>query len=430
MITLADQQSAPQADGSTLLTFTVRIPSADEMGGARQAERSIQEALHTAGRRIMEHALSRYDTDGEPLEHGKTRLTTKGRQEQTYQSLFGPVTVARHVYQSGEGGATHCPLEERARILENATCHFAGIIAAKYSAQSGRAVARDLEDSLQRSLSLDYLQTVAAHAGDLAVRKEAHWTYTPQTPPEKVAAFAMGIDGTCAALCEEGYKQVMAGSIALLDENGERLETIYQANAPEEGKATFLARMEREVSRLKAWCPDAPWAGLSDGASELQEWLGRHCEVVILDFYHLSEYLSAAAEAFGEDGAAQRDWCALTLHALKYEEGAAQRIERQLRRRLNAEGLTQSARTAAEKALRYLEANAERTEYALARRIHLPIGSGVTEAACKHIVKERVCGSGMRWKRKALQAVLALRSLHESSNRWELFWSRIERHGY
>ena len=48
----------------------------------------------------------------------------------------------------------------------------------------------------------------------------------------------------------------------------------------------------------------------------------------------------------------------------------------------------------------------------------------------EHIVKERVCGSGMRWKRKALQAVLSLRALTESSDRWEQFWSRIERFGY
>src|SRR5512142_1415537 len=28
----------------------------------------------------------------------------------------------------------------------------------------------------------------------------------------------------------------------------------------------------------------------------------------------------------------------------------------------------------------------------------MPIGSGVTEAACKVLVKQRLCGSGMKWK--------------------------------
>ena len=35
----------------------------------------------------------------------------------------------------------------------------------------------------------------------------------------------------------------------------------------------------------------------------------------------------------------------------------------------------------------------------------LPIGSGVTEAACKTLVKQRLCGSGMRWKNKGAKVI-------------------------
>lgn len=35
--------------------------------------------------------------------------------------------------------------------------------------------------------------------------------------------------------------------------------------------------------------------------------------------------------------------------------------------------------------------------YARYRAQGLPIGSGVTEAACKTLVKQRLCGSGMKW---------------------------------
>jgi len=41
----------------------------------------------------------------------------------------------------------------------------------------------------------------------------------------------------------------------------------------------------------------------------------------------------------------------------------------------------------------------------------LPIGSGVTEAACKTLVKQRLCASGMRWKNKGAKIVLSLRAL-------------------
>jgi hypothetical protein len=69
-------------------------------------------------------------------------------------------------------------------------------------------------------------------------------------------------------------------------------------------------------------------------------------------------------------------------------------------------------------------------EYALVREEGLPIGSGIIEAACKCVVKERVCGSGMRWKRLALQGVLTLRSLDRSSDRWDQFWTRCATFGY
>ena len=41
------------------------------------------------------------------------------------------------------------------------------------------------------------------------------------------------------------------------------------------------------------------------------------------------------------------------------------------------------------------------------------IGSGVTEAACKVIVKQRLCESGMKWKNKGASIVLSLRTLLE-----------------
>jgi hypothetical protein len=40
-----------------------------------------------------------------------------------------------------------------------------------------------------------------------------------------------------------------------------------------------------------------------------------------------------------------------------------------------------------------------------------PIGLGVTEAACKTLVKQRLCCSGMRWKEKGAGIILSLRAL-------------------
>ena len=53
-----------------------------------------------------------------------------------------------------------------------------------------------------------------------------------------------------------------------------------------------------------------------------------------------------------------------------------------------------------------------------------PIGSGVIEAACKSVVKQRMCRSGQRWSIKGGQAILNLRSIAKS-DRWNSFWNEF-----
>ena len=48
-------------------------------------------------------------------------------------------------------------------------------------------------------------------------------------------------------------------------------------------------------------------------------------------------------------------------------------------------------------------------QYCEYRRQHLPIGSGVTEAACKTVFTQRLKLSGMRWKHEGGRTVLTLR---------------------
>ncbi len=59
----------------------------------------------------------------------------------------------------------------------------------------------------------------------------------------------------------------------------------------------------------------------------------------------------------------------------------------------------------------------------------LPIGSGVTEAACKTLVKQRLCGSGMRWKNRGAKVILSLRAIVQSKGRWQQFWEKIDQYG-
>jgi hypothetical protein len=59
----------------------------------------------------------------------------------------------------------------------------------------------------------------------------------------------------------------------------------------------------------------------------------------------------------------------------------------------------------------YLRGHAPWMRYAQYRRQGLPIGSGVTEAACKTVFAERLKRSGMTWGREGGQVIVDLRIL-------------------
>jgi len=58
-----------------------------------------------------------------------------------------------------------------------------------------------------------------------------------------------------------------------------------------------------------------------------------------------------------------------------------------------------------------------------------PIGSAVTEAACKVVVKQRLAAAGMKWKTDNIQYMLLLRGLACTKTRWRQFWNKVDRHG-
>ena len=74
--------------------------------------------------------------------------------------------------------------------------------------------------------------------------------------------------------------------------------------------------------------------------------------------------------------------------------------------------------------LKYFRHNRHRMRYAALKEQGLPIGSGVTEAACKTLATQRMKRSGMRWGEQGGQAILSFRALVQS-NRFERAWTLL-----
>ena len=418
------------ADNRTRLVFEVIVEAGYKPGESLAQEAALQQQFNGFAAETMGVFLKSFDTHGEPITVGKVIYTSKGTSPQEYQCYGGTIPLERHVYQSQYGGRTYCPLEEYARIIENTTPYFASIVTGKYSAQSAGAVVTDMARSMQRKLTVSYIQDLTESVGRAAQAKERFLAYDINVPAQKVHAVLVSADAANVNIVGESYKNVCAGCFCLMDDEGECLETIYLANSPEDGKVTFWQRMDLETQRLKKLFPDVPWFGISDGAADIQEWLHSQCDVVTLDFYHMSQYINEAKEAFGKDLTSQKDWVQKALHKLKHEEGSAAKLLTRMKSRSKSEELPPEILAPLVKAIGYLERNLERMEYALVHAEEMPIGSGVIEASCKRVIKQRACGSGMKWKRKGLQHVLSLRSLYLSSNRWEQFWKRCAHFGY
>ena len=117
-------------------------------------------------------------------------------------------------------------------------------------------------------------------------------------------------------------------------------------------------------------------------------------------------------------------------HNLKHKKGSATRTLNELTPYLENK-LTKTTKENLIATVSYFKNNikAGRMKYYDHVNSHLPIGSGVVEAACKTIVKQRLGASGMRWKDAGMKVILSLRTLVNTKGRWEQFWEKIDNFG-
>lgn len=393
-----------------------------------QNEELIQHGLNAGGVLATQESLKLFDTDGTPIQIGTIKLTSKGQLEKTYQTPYGAAVIERHVYQSSEGGETHCPLERDARIIGSSTPKLAKMISHKYSRSSVDEVKSDFKSNHGRSLSKEYIQRISDLVGSFALAKEESWSYSTPKIEGNVATIAIGIDGTCMLMRNEGYRQAMVGTISLYDKKGERMHSTYVAATPEYGKETFLSRVEKEISDVKKSYPDVRYVGIADGAKDNWPFLKQHTSIQITDFYHASEYLTSASHAIFSRESERQKWLDEACHKLKHNKTGAQSLLRELKKHADRR-LSSIKKEKLKKSISYFESQRPRMKYADMQQQNIPIGSGPTESACKVIVKQRLGRSGMKWKEKGAGIVLSLRCL-DKSDRWEEFWGKIDQYGF
>jgi len=156
--------------------------------------------------------------------------------------------------------------------------------------------------------------------------------------------------------------------------------------------------------------------------------------VEILDYWHAVEHLWGLSRVlFGRGTKEAKAWVSARkdqlLNGNQDEFFAA--LERAVARArktnptaivLERAGKKLTAVDMAHETLTYFRNNRSRINYHEYLARGFLIGSGAMEGACKHLVKERIHRSGMRWLPDGCSAVLRNRALVKSGD-WDAFWS-------
>jgi hypothetical protein len=145
-------------------------------------------------------------------------------------------------------------------------------------------------------------------------------------------------------------------------------------------------------------------------------------------FFHASEYLTKVSKAAFKRSDQTNQWYQKSYHTLKEEKDGAELILSQMKVFLNKK-IKEDKKAIIQSAITYFTNHLHQMDYCKYRQNNWPIGSGVIEAACKVIIKQRLCNSGMRWKDYGAKTVLALRCFNKSDGMWEQFWNKVNRYG-
>lgn len=143
--------------------------------------------------------------------------------------------------------------------------------------------------------------------------------------------------------------------------------------------------------------------------------------IAVLDLFHVMEYLWLASHCFHRESSLEAErWVGRHLNMLL--ENKVDCVRGLLQRAINGKSLNKTKLEHLAKVYRYFSTNRERMQYGDYLAAGYPIGSGVIEGACKHVIGDRMCGTGMRWEAEGAQPMLDLR-VTKLNGEWDDFIS-------
>ena len=190
-------------------------------------------------------------------------------------------------------------------------------------------------------------------------------------------------------------------------------------------EATFqdvnrLGGLWAQCSKEAGWALNSEIHVVGDGAV----WVSKQAETIfgtqgsyLVDFYHVCEYLAAAAASCSQE---TKSWMNTQKALLK--SGQAHQVIATLEASLEPEDIADE-NAPVRKAHRYLSNRKEQLSYDLAIAKELPIGSGLIESAHKHVIQYRMKLPGAAWSIKNAEAIIQARAFR-ANGFWDSYWRK------
>jgi len=418
-----------------------------------QFETQLHDALRELGRILVEWTYNHLEPadrhfmpnhlhfDGDWY---RRRAKTPNRSVAT---LFGTITLWRYLYQPIHGVERSIfPLEIRLGLAAGrATPALAERVAYAAADSTQGTVLADLRRDQGVAWSVATLRAVIAttwegmapHLQAAQVTQVLAWlAQADASRGSRKPVLAAGRDGVFVPIRgDDSYREAATATLSVYDRAGERLGTVYLGRMPEPGQGALSEQLTGLITDVLAgWSGPLPrLAYVTDAGHHQTEYYQRVLKRMrhprrpgeplewewVIDYYHASEYIHKLSQALFRDPRRAQSWARKMCRWLKTKPRAISRILHSaaaIRSRRLMVGQSKAYRDA----YGYLRDHIKHLDYVCYRRNHLPIGSGVTEAACKTVFAQRLKRSGMAWSVAGGQRIVDLRVIYLSG-----VWSRV-----
>jgi len=434
-----------------------------------QVELDLWGRMLQLGRQLLEGYVAGYRQGdlGSTLEQdGRVLRRLEQPHVRRYVSIFGPIEIARHVYGTRETQKHEViPLDALLALPDSEFSYVLqdwdqGLCVQNSYGESQGTIQRMLRLG-QSVLSLEQMNS------QMAAPVEPFWAQQPAVAEPEGPILVLTADGKGVPMrrqdggakpvrrkkgqkanpkreaCVGGVYTIAPFVRSAAEVVDEILRDQCRARRPPPQNKKLHAELTRGIEgqetrgkdRIFGWFAeqirarnaegDKPIIAVCDGDRALWEKVKMLMQTVglpilcVLDIFHVLERLWLAAHCFHPEGSAQaKAFVAERLRRIL--EGDVGYVIGGLKQMGTKHPLKSSKRRRLAKVITCLENHRSSMRYDVCLTQGYPIGSGVVEGACRHVVKDRMEGTGMRWCIAGAQSMLHLWAIHLKGD-WDAF---------